>query len=106
MIQSYETWGAVQRPWGYEKRVDALDEDGGRHPFCMTWPGGDPGEKAVADEVTRRIAHLEARLAEPDEEPEHVYAESEVVDLLVEKGYLERGDTLADLDAKTVEVVR
>ena len=101
---TYSLWGRQKVPWGYEVRIDTWDEAGNHHPICMTWYCGQPDEKAVAQEAVRRVAHLEAHLLEPPEEPELMYAESEVVALLVEKGYLATGEQLEDLKAKEVRL--
>ena len=96
----YEVWGETKRPWGYEVRVDAWDVAGQHYPICMTWYGGQPDKKAIAQEAVRRVALLEVQLAEPVKEPEVTFAESEVVALLVDKGYLKAGEKLEDLKAK------
>lgn len=99
---TYSLWGHQKVPWGYEVRLDAWDAAGQHHPVCMTWYGGQPDEKAIAQEALRRVAHLEAQLLEPPREPEPTYTESEVVALLVHKGYLAAGEKLSDLKTREV----
>jgi len=88
------------RAWGYEVRASVIDNDTGKiYPIVMTFKG-EPSGAALTAEVERRMAGLENKINNPDPPPETTYTESEVVEILVEKKYLQKGDSLGDLPVK------
>ena len=113
---AYLIHGQGQRPWGYEVQIAVFDktqplvdkkdpdfEFGYRHLAGLTAKfKEEPTEKHLNADVMRRLTNFNAKLSEPVEEPEKEYMESEVVDILVSKGYLVEGQDLADLSVKEV----
>jgi hypothetical protein len=78
-------WGRVQRPWGYEVRVDFDGDDGRIHNEVLTFPS-QPSE----DDLNARVASLqsvvETRLATVVPEPvDPVVALQEQVNTLTEQ---------------------
>lgn len=111
-----------QRPWAYEIEVAVFnpaepvgkgdpDEDRGyRHikGVILSFPKKPVTEQEVTDKLNAALTRVYAELSEPPPpEPEKVYTESEVVQILVEKKYLEEGQALTDLATKEeAEVVK
>jgi len=106
-----------QRPWAYEIEVAVYnpaepvgkgdpDEDRGyRHikGVILSFPKKPATEQEVTDKLNAALTRVYAELSEPPPpEPEKVYTESEVVQILVEKKYLEEGQALTDLVTKEV----
>lgn len=84
------------RPWGYEQDFVLRDSEGKEHSFSTRFKDGAP-DKSTLDS---RIRSYIDRLNSPVPEPERTYQESEVVEILVEKGYLKEGDKLDNLEVK------
>ena len=87
---SYNLFGHQPRPWGYEVRADVWDENGNHYPICMTWKK-KPKVSKIIEEVEKRISKLKEKILEPPEEPEESYMQSEVTEILIQKGILTEG---------------
>jgi len=92
----YKFHGHQPRPWGYEVRADVSDLKNNHYPLCFTFKE-KPDEKILIQETERRLWKLEQKLAEPVKEPEPTYTETELIEMLVAKGYLAKGKELEDL---------
>ena len=90
MTLSYKLFGHQPRPWGYEVRADVWDEEENHYPICMTWKK-EPKASKIIKEAEKRIKQLEKKLLEPPEEPEENYMQSEVTEILIQKGVLQEG---------------
>ena len=56
-------WGRMERPWGYEVRVDFTDDaTGAIHNEVLTFPK-EPSAKELDDSVLARKVSLEYRIA-------------------------------------------
>ena len=55
-------WGRVERPWGYEVRVDFTDDEGRIHNETLTFEK-EPDEKALDAAVAARLSQVEGRIA-------------------------------------------
>lgn len=99
---NYHIFGQVQRPWGYEIRAAIFDDDNNHvGSACMTWPkeAGVPSQEDVATKVAAQMAAYKEKRDNPPEPPEEtkVISETDAVDFLVKRGYLEKGQKLEDL---------
>jgi len=92
---SYKLFGHQPRPWGYEVRADIWDEDDNHYSICMIWKK-EPQASKIIKEVERRIKKLEKKLLEPPEEIEENYLQSEVTEILTNKGILTVGQKFPD----------
>ena len=54
-------WGHIQRPWGYEVRVD-FEDAGAVHNECLTFPK-EPDANGIDDAVASLKTKVEARIA-------------------------------------------
>jgi len=113
---AYLIHGAGQRPWGYEVQIAVFDktqllsdkkdadyEFGYRHLAGLTAKFKEkPTEKYLNADIIRRLSTFNVKLNELPDEPEKSYMESEVVDILVAKGYLTEDQRLDDLLNKEV----
>lgn len=94
------------RPWGDEIRFAVFDSETGKHIRTFTIPHVLETEKA---DIEKRLDMLAKELAGPIEEPERIYEEWEITELLRKKGILKADETLKDLktltELKTVSVV-
>ena len=61
-LTAQPVWGSVQRPWGWEVRVDFADDEGRIHNEVLTFPVEPPARELDAA-VAVRLALVERRLA-------------------------------------------
>jgi hypothetical protein len=60
MPATYTTWGDVQRPWGYEVRVDIRFEDGTVDTTFVVFPEGKPTQAALATRINAFVRQRDA----------------------------------------------
>ena len=110
----YVIHGQGQRPWGYEVQIAVFDktqpitdkkdpdfEFGYKHLQGLTAKfKTEPTQKHLDADIQRRLTNFNTKLSESDEIPEKDYTETEVVELLINKGYLTEGQELDDLAKK------
>ena len=102
-------WGYVERPWGYEVRVDFVDENKNIHNEVLTFKK-EPDEKelnsrvdALKSSVETRIANEITEAARPIADPiaDAVAAkEAEIKAVLEAKGLLVKGQSISDAKTK------
>ena len=105
---TYQIQEGRQHPWGYEVPILIFDslqpitdkddsdfEFGYRHLDTLIL--SSPDSKEVETLALQAVITFEGR---EDILLEIVMTETEVVDLLIEKGYLQPGDSLSNLEAK------
>jgi len=61
-VKLLSVWGHVERPWGYEVRVDFTDDSGAIHNEVMTFPK-EPEQKELDAKVLSLQAAVEERIA-------------------------------------------
>jgi hypothetical protein len=96
---TYVTHKIISRPWGPECRY-TVSRDGIDINDVVMLSSVKADDQQVCDQIVARLAVIDA--PKPvDDEPVLMYSETEVVDLLVQKGYLTTDECLADLKTAT-----
>jgi hypothetical protein len=100
MALTYRILKVRKRVTGYDAVVEVLD---GTKVIEGVTPEfkSEPTEKDIATVMVPILARVETRLSESAIEPMRQYTEDEVVNLLIEQGYLEKGQKLTDLKASS-----
>jgi len=63
VLKTTLVWGHVERPWGYEVRVDFVDGDGRIYNECLTFaaePDSSELDEAIESHRLMLESHLEA----------------------------------------------
>jgi hypothetical protein len=100
----------VQRPWGWECRVAIFDdEDNHVHSMTCTWPRdfGKPTLSDLRDKVLPMLQRYRDELQNPEPDPLEleVMERGDLLQLLIDRGYLQQGDKLSDLPDLTPATV-
>jgi len=90
----YEIGEGRQVPWGYETSWRYKDSNGKIYAGFVCTEKAPKDNNDLLPIITQRAMSIEKSLTI---KPEVMYAEKEIVDLLITKGYLSEGDTLDDL---------
>ena len=96
---SYEVLWQQPRKWGYEISVGIYQDKAFVDNLLITY-SKQPDEKELSLDLIRRVEQWLNRPPMPAEDK--AYRESEIVELLVSKGYLTEGDKLSDLPVKEI----
>jgi len=91
----YEIGEGRQVPWGYETSWRYKDSNGKIYAKFVCTEKAPKDDKEILPLIEHRAEVIETSATI---EPERIYTEKEVVDILVDKGYLEEGEKLDDLE--------
>lgn len=96
MALTYRVLKVRKRVAGYDAVVEVLD---GTKVIEGVTPEfkSEPTEKDIAIAMAPILARIQTRLSESAIEPTRHYTEDEVLNLLMNKGYLKKGQKLDDL---------
>ena len=107
-IKTKLIWKKIERPWGYEVRVD-FEDDGKTYNEVLTF-FKDPDDKSVDLEIASRMKVVENRIAfeaiEASKLPiDPIFdavdrKEEEIKTILIAKGLLTKGVAIADMQTK------
>jgi len=96
-LQVRKTQEVQPRAWGFEVRASVTDKDTNHlYPVVMTFKK-KPTAEQIKTELARRTTNLKTKIDNPGPGSEQTYLESEVVELLIKKCYLKKGQSLDDL---------
>lgn len=105
---NYKIFGEIMRPWGHEVRAVVRDDSGNHvHNICHTFKAA-PTKEEITTAIEAKLARYKNDRDNPDPKPEeiNVITEQDVVDFLIGRGCLEKGqkmDDLIDLLPATIE---
>ena len=94
----YITHKIIPRPWGIECRFTVARPDGTHINEIVMLNDGLEDEAQIASLIIGKLKVIDVPLETLI--PERIYTETEVKNLMVEKGYLIPGENLLDLKSK------
>ena len=94
----YITHKIIPRPWGIECRFTVARPDGTHINEIVMLNDGLEDEAQIASLIVGKLKVIDVPLETLI--PERIYTETEVKNLMVEKGYLILGENLLDLKSK------
>ena len=94
----YITHKIIPRPWGIECRFTVARSDGTHINEIVMLNDGLEDEAQIASLIVGKLKVIDVPLETLI--PERIYTETEVKNLMVEKGYLILGENLLDLKSK------
>ena len=94
----YITHKIIPRPWGIECRFTVARPDGTHINEIVMLSDGLEDEAQIASLIVGKLKVIDVPLETLI--PERIYTETEVKNLMVEKGYLILGENLLDLKSK------
>ena len=94
----YITHKIIPRPWGIECRFTVARPDGTHINEIVMLNDGLEDEAQIASLIIGKLKVIDVPLETLI--PERIYTETEVKNLMVEKGYLIEGQKLAELKTK------
>ena len=94
----YITHKIIPRPWGIECRFTVARPDGTHINEIVMLNDGLEDEAQIASLIVGKLKVIDVPLETLI--PERIYTETEVKNLMVEKGYLISGQNLSDLKSK------
>ena len=99
-IEGYQciTHKIIPRPWGIECRFTVARPDGTHINEIVMLNDGLEDEVQIASLIVGKLKVIDVPLETLI--PERIYTETEVKNLMVEKGYLILGENLLDLKSK------
>ena len=104
MAWTYTLKSGLAHPWGYEVTFLVFNEKKEFVKICrLTWRHGYPGDKIANRRIQDRVDREETKSLEPPVKEPVVYTDEEVDKILIGKGYISEGQTLADLPVKAVK---
>jgi hypothetical protein len=106
---SFEASDIINHQWGYTVVVKVYDSTGDDGGFCLVWPKGVAPNQT--DVVRRTLGRMVTFREDKDNYVEPLPVEykvryADIVELLVERGYLEEGRRLEDLPDLTLQEPR
>lgn len=102
---SFSISDVITHQWGYTVVVSVFDSTGPGGGFCLVWPKGTaPDQSTVLKRTLSRLANYREEKDNYVEPPptEYKVRYSEVVGLLIGRGYLKFGQNLEDLPDLTI----
>ena len=101
-IEGYEyiAHKIINRPWGVECRFAVKKPDGDDINDIVIIKDEKVTEKELVELITSRLQMIDIPIEESIPEPV-MYTENQVEELLIEKGYILKGESISSLKSKT-----